>query len=144
MEPLTVAGTLESLSAIRAYVMAACASAGLDRKTAYRLSLAVDEIATNSVVYGYVPSKRDGDLRIIADIDTDTLRVTLEDSAPAYDPMQAPRPAALDIPLEQRQIGGLGIYLALRGVDHFAYERKGDLNRNIFIMKRPPAQAASA
>ena len=139
MKPLTVPGTLDSLSSIRSYVMAACASAELDRKTAYRLSLAVDEIATNTVVHGYAEGRREGSLDIAADIDDSTLRIILEDTAPAYDPRSAPAPLDLDIPLEERNIGGLGVYLALRGVDHFAYERIGDHNRCIFIMKRRPA-----
>src|SRR5512147_1425075 len=102
MESLTVPGTLESLSAIRAYVMAASASAGLDKKSAYRLSLAVDEIATNVVVHGYAENQREGALTIIAEIDDAALRLVLEDTAPPYDPRRAPEPTSLDTPLEER------------------------------------------
>jgi serine/threonine-protein kinase RsbW len=34
--------------------------------------------------------------------------------------------------MEQRPIGGLGVFLAIRGVDQFQYERVGDRNRSIF------------
>ena len=53
MEPLILPGTLDSLSKIGAYVLEAASQAGLERKIAYRLRLAVDEIATNSIVHGY-------------------------------------------------------------------------------------------
>ncbi|WP_156090628.1 ATP-binding protein [Planktothrix paucivesiculata] len=42
----------------------------------------------------------------------------------------------LDLPLEERRIGGLGIYLTISGVDEFQYKRVGDRNLNIFIMYR--------
>jgi protease I len=48
-----------------------------------------------------------------------------------------PVPPDLHLPAEQRQIGGLGIYLALQGVDHFRYERGEGRNRNILVMDRP-------
>ena len=35
----------------------------------------------------------------------------------------------------ERQIGGLGIFLSIGGVDEFRYERNGEINRNIFVMK---------
>jgi anti-sigma regulatory factor (Ser/Thr protein kinase) len=48
----------------------------------------------------------------------------------------------MDRPLEEREIGGLGVFLALRGVDELRYERVGEQNRNIIIVHRPqpPAQ----
>lgn len=137
MDHLTLPGTLDSLEAIGKYVLAAAAEAGLDRKAAYRLRLAVDEIATNSVVHGYEETGREGDLDIWAEIDGPTLTISLEDSGPPYDPRTKPEPEYLDKPLHERPIGGLGILLANRGVDELAYERVGDRNRNIFIIKRP-------
>ncbi len=134
MDALTVIGSLASLGAIRAYVMEAAAAAGLDKKTAYRLSLAVDEIATNSVVHGYLEANRQGELSISADIDATSLKITLEDTGAPFDPHQIPPPDSLGTPLEQRGIGGLGVYLALKGVDQYIYEYAGDRNRNILIM----------
>jgi anti-sigma regulatory factor (Ser/Thr protein kinase) len=43
----------------------------------------------------------------------------------------------LNLPLEERSIGGLGIFLVLKGVDTFRYERINEHNRNIFVMNRP-------
>jgi serine/threonine-protein kinase RsbW len=139
MESLTVRGTLEALGSVREYVMAAAAAAGLDRKATYRLILAVDEIATNAVVHGYADAGRQGDLELSAAIDTRSLSVTLEDSGPPFDPRRMPRPDDLDLPLERRDIGGLGVYLALKGVDRFVYEYAGGRNRNTFVMQRGAA-----
>lgn len=137
MERLTLPGTLDSLAAIGKYVLAAASEAGLDKKAAYRLRLAVDEIATNAVVHGYEETGCDGPLDIWAQIDGAGLTIALEDTGPAYDPRATPAPDNLDRPLEERSIGGLGVLLANLGVDELGYERVGDCNRSIFIVRSP-------
>jgi serine/threonine-protein kinase RsbW len=136
MEALIVSGTLDSLKAIAEYVMAAVAAAGLDKKTSYKLRQAVDEIATNIITYGYQEVARSGVLALRAELDEQSLTISIEDTGIPYDPTQQLAPDDLDKPLEQRQIGGLGVYLAIQGVDKFIYERVGDRNRNIFIVNR--------
>jgi serine/threonine-protein kinase RsbW len=133
MKPVTVPATLDSLGAIAEYVMAAAASAGLDKRASYRLRLAVDEIVTNIIVHGYADADLPGALELSADIDGRTLTVSIEDSGVAYDPTQAPVPDT-SLPLEERPIGGLGVYLAMKSVDEFLYERVGDRNRSTFKM----------
>lgn len=137
MEPLSVPGVLDSLGAIAKYVKAASAAAGLDRKSAYRLRLAVDEIATNIVTHGYAEAGFEGVVDLLAEIDEETLTISIEDTGVAYDPRQHKTPNDLDLPLEQREIGGLGVFLVIQGVDEFLYERVGDRNRNILIVNRP-------
>ncbi len=139
MEPLTVPGTLDSLKAVAQYVVAASTAATLDKKTTYRLRLAIDEIATNIVIHGYEEAGREGSIYLFTDIDAQTLTVTLEDNGIPYDPKMRADPDDLSQPIEQRQIGGLGVYLAIQGVDKFLYEYVGDRNRNIFVMNRPVA-----
>ncbi|MCW5848794.1 MAG: SpoIIE family protein phosphatase [Anaerolineae bacterium] len=139
MDSITLPGSLDSLPAIGQYVMTAAKEAGLDKKAAYRLRLAVDEVATNSIVHGYEEHGLSGMLAVGADIDDQALRIYIEDTGPAYDPRSTPPPDNLDRPLEERNIGGLGVYLTLRGVDQFLYERVGDRNRNIFVINRPGA-----
>lgn len=138
MKSSIVAATLDSLEAIAAFVMAAAASAGLDRRAAYRLRLAVDEIATNIIVHGYAEAGLQGELALSANIDDRSLIVAIEDTGVDFDPRQASVPDT-DLALEQRPIGGLGVYLAIRSVDEFIYERIGDRNRIIFKMHRSSA-----
>jgi serine/threonine-protein kinase RsbW len=134
MENLTVAGTLDSLDAIAKYVMAVAAATGLDKKTSYNLRLAVDEIATNIIIHGYEEAGREGVLDLQAVVDEQSLTISLEDTGAPYDPTERPNPDDLDLPIEQRQMGGLGVYLAIHGVDKFIYERVGDRNHNIFVV----------
>ena len=136
MEPLIRPASLDSLSEIGAYVLEAASQAGLERKLAYRLRLAVDEIATNAIVHGYDTIEKEGELVVLAEIGDGILTIILEDTGPAYDPFDTPSPDDLDQPLDDRDIGGLGVFLAVQGVDEFRYEWVNDTNRNIFTMKR--------
>jgi serine/threonine-protein kinase RsbW len=139
MESKSFAGTLDSLGAIREYVASAARTAGLDKKAAYELSLAVDEIATNIILYGYEEAGRSGVIDVRADMGNGKLTVTLEDDGEPFDPRQSKLPENEDLlrPLEERPVGGLGLYLAFQGVDEFRYERAGGRNRNIFVVYRP-------
>lgn len=135
MEPINLPGNLASLEIIRDYVRGAADEAGLDRKRSYRLRLAVDEIATNIITHGYDEAGYDGDIDVRADISDQELTIVLEDTAIPYDPHASDNPDDLDAPLEDRDIGGLGVFLAIQYVDEFRYERIADRNRHTFIMK---------
>jgi serine/threonine-protein kinase RsbW len=142
LSPLTVPGILDSLKPIRDYVSGATTLAGLDKLPANRLRLAVDEIVTNIIVHGYDEADTKGDIWIEAVIDADRLTITVEDSGPHYDPTQHTMPTEEDLgqPLDTRDIGGLGIYLAVNSIDEFHFERVNNRNRNIFVMYRSPAE----
>lgn len=136
MEPKRFAATLDSLGPVRDYLKSAAQTAGLDKKATYELCLAVDEIATNIILYGYEEAGRSGVLDVHVDMGERQLTVTLEDDGEPFDPRQSKLPEDEDLlrPLEERPIGGLGLYLAFQGVDEFRYERAGGRNRNIFVV----------
>lgn len=143
MKSLIVPGNLDSLKAIRHYVIEAAAQVGLDKKVAYRLQLSVDEIATNIIVHGYEQAGKTGTVTVQAEINQDTLTVTLEDSSAPFDPRPLERPEHINKPIKERPIGGLGVYLAMENVDKFEYEYVNNRNRNIFIIKRPSNDATT-
>lgn len=69
-------------------------------------------------------------------MESGTLTVIIEDDGVAFDPRENKLPDSEDFskPLENRPIGGLGVFLAFDGVDEFKYERSGGRNRNIFVV----------
>jgi anti-sigma regulatory factor (Ser/Thr protein kinase) len=137
MKTLTVSGTLDSLGEIAKYVMQAAEAASLDKKSAYKLRLAVDEIATNIIIHGYEEAGLTGKIDLSAEIDDSTLTICIEDTGAKYDPNRTlvVKEKELTKPLAERPIGGLGVYLAIQGVDKYLYERIGNRNRNIFVVK---------
>ncbi len=134
MKSIIVSGSLESLEQISSYVITAAKTANLDKKTTYKLRLAVDEIATNIVIHGYEEAGIQGNIGCQAELNNKTLTIYLEDTGAEYDSTQKNQPDDLYKPLEERHIGGLGIYLAINGVDKYIYERLGNVNRNIFTV----------
>lgn len=139
MESMRIKANLDALEVIGDYVAAAAQQAGLDEKASYNLCLAVDEIATNIIVYGYAEAGLEGLLELWANNADRSLAITLEDTAMHYDPRTTPLPD-MSLPPEERSPGGLGVYLAIRSVDDFLYEQVGNRNRHIFTMRK--AQAA--
>ena len=136
MNPLILCGTLDSLEAIAQYVKTAAKKAGLDKKAAYQLRLAVDEIATNVVMHSYKAANLEGEIICQAFLAEESLTISLEDTGAPFDPNQYETPDDLDQPLEKRKFGGLGIYLAKQGLDLLKYQRVGNRNCNTLVINR--------
>jgi serine/threonine-protein kinase RsbW len=134
MEPLRLPATLESLKSIREYVGLVASAADLSQAQSYGLALAVDEIATNIITHGYMESGRTGDILIHADITDGGVELTLEDTGIPFNPLLREKPDDLDAPLADRDIGGLGLFLAQKNVDEFRYNYLNGRNHNIFVI----------
>jgi phosphoserine phosphatase RsbU/P len=136
---LTLPGTLDALEPIRDYVSRAGKAAGLDDSTVYQLCLAVDEIATNVVLHGYEEAGLNGSLILSSSVAEGKLVIQLADNGKSYDPSKhdIPDEDDLALPLEERQIGGLGILLAYQGVDDLQYESGESGNVHRFVKALP-------
>jgi serine/threonine-protein kinase RsbW len=137
MEKRSLPAVLDSLAEIRRYVKEAAERAGIEEARAYQLQLAVDEIATNIILYGYKGASASAIISIGSEMSDDALVITLKDWATAFDPRTMRMPEAEDLarPLEERKIGGLGIFLAIQGVDRFDYRREDGSNVNVFEVR---------
>jgi serine/threonine-protein kinase RsbW len=95
------------------------------------VQLAVEEAVTNTILHGY-----DGTSGTIAiQVETSPHRVTVEiaDDAPAFDPLSVPDPdTAAD--LEDREIGGLGIFLIRQVMDEVSYRYEN--SKNILVLEK--------
>ena len=136
IKTLTVSANLDSLKPLADYVIQASEAANLDKKKTYKLRLAVDEIATNIITHGYEETDETGDITISGEVNSNSLKITLEDTAIFFDPREKLNTEVeiINQSLEERNIGGLGIYLTISGVDDFQYKRVDNRNFNIFIM----------
>ncbi len=137
MELKTFPAVIDSLDSIRQYIKAIAQEAGLDKKASYNLLVAVDEIATNIILYGYQEDELEGVIDVTTEKTDKHLKVVFEDDAVPFDPTirELPDEEDFNLPLDERPIGGLGIYLTINGVSEFLYEYKNNRNRNIFIVE---------
>jgi serine/threonine-protein kinase RsbW len=131
MESLTVPATLESLAQISAFVNEASQRAGLDVHTAWQVELAVDEAATNIIQHGYDPD-RPGIIELTWRIEDGRLVITLRDYGRRFNPDDVP-PPDVSSPLEERQPGGLGLYLMNQLMDQVRFDFD-DANGNLLTM----------
>ncbi|MGI5357425.1 ATP-binding protein [Streptomyces sp. CA-252508] len=138
-DALRIPARLACLDLVAEFVLGLGARAALPESALYRLRLAADELATNIVMHGYRGTA--GEISVDGGIDPDQVWVRFEDDAPAFDPRQGMRAPALDVPLAERQIGGLGVFLAFTAVDSFEYELVAGRNVSTLVMRRSATAA---
>jgi anti-sigma regulatory factor (Ser/Thr protein kinase) len=94
----------------------------------YFVSLAIEEIATNCIKYGYDGAKNHVIEVKLSLSGSDVLVVTVVDDGHPFNPLEAREPD-LSVPVEERPIGGLGIYLLRQLCDRMEYVREGGKNK---------------
>ena len=97
-----------------------------------KIDLAVEEIFVNIAHYAYAPDT--GNVTISCKIEDGTMTVVFSDSGKKFDPLDRDDPDT-SIPLEERNIGGLGIFLTKQFMDSVSYEYAGNQNK-LTIQKR--------
>jgi anti-sigma regulatory factor (Ser/Thr protein kinase) len=91
------------------------------------VQVVLDELLSNTVKAGY-PAGGPGTIEATFDVADGRLHLTLVDDGVAFDPLAREDPD-LAAPLEERPIGGLGIYLVKQLMDDVSYERRDGWNR---------------
>ena len=97
----------------------------------FKLRLCIEEMVNNIVSYAYDGGK--GWVEVSTDLTDGSLTITLKDEGVAFNPLAKDDPD-ITLSAEDRQIGGLGIYLCKQLMDHLEYERLDGCN--IFRMTR--------
>lgn len=145
---LTLTASIDELERVAERVEAFNRANGFDARFAYALRLICDEWITNIVMHGYggqdakppdAPERgaADGsgngtarpDIEVLLELaDEGTVRLTFTDGGPPFNPLTKPE-ADVSLPLEKREIGGLGIHFLKRLTDRWEYERIDGRNR---------------
>lgn len=103
------------------------------------LNLAIEEAFTNIVNYAYSDNE-EHDIEIVIEKHDRHLVVRITDDGNYYDPTTRKDPD-LTLPVEKREIGGLGIYLIRQMMDQVVYVRSGE--RNILLLTKETVPAGS-
>lgn len=106
----------------------------LSPRAKYSAGLALEEMVTNIIKYGY---DDDGehfiDIRI--SVNNQYVQLVFEDDGHPFDPTQRPAPD-VELLVDSHTVGGLGIELVRRICEHMTYEREDGLNRLILQIRR--------
>ena len=128
---LEVGSRLSSLPVISDFVAENMKKFAADPALVPRVQLAVDEAATNIIKYAY--GEKEGPLRLIMELHGKVLMITLVSWGKPFDPTAVSAPD-LTAGLEERRIGGLGMYLIRKMMDEVSYSF--DPTGNRLIMKK--------
>lgn len=118
---------LTELETLASIIEAFAEQANIELKTQFQINLAVDELFTNIVKYGY----NDNDLHqieITLKYTKPIVSIKLVDDGKAFDPTQINKPD-LSVTIEERNIGGLGIHFVSTVMDKIEYCRLGNYNQ---------------
>ena len=135
---LTVANELAASPRVATEVEAFCLGHGISHRDLNRFNLALEEVLTNVISYGFPAGGRhDIEVRIAwrpYDPNEGALRATVSDDGVPFDPLAA-EPPDLGRPVEQRKVGGLGIHLLRALADAIDYRRDGGRNVVTFRLR---------
>lgn len=100
---------------------------------AFKFNLCFDELITNTVSYGYGDAGPH-EIRVRMEADGTELRAEVEDDADAFDPFAEAPPPDLTSDVDDRRVGGLGVFLVQKTMDRASYRRDGD--RNLILLSK--------
>ena len=99
------------------------------------VNLVFEEAISNIIFYGYTDEeqKHVRQIEVEIEFEDDTLILEIRDDAKPFDPLKAPEPD-LDIPFDEREIGGMGIHLVRMLMNELEYKRVE--GTNVLKMKK--------
>ncbi len=121
-------GKLDNLHALMGFVTSYAAQQAFGGEKTAAIELALEEIFINIIKHAYTERCIEGDIEVACWIDgSKSLIIEIADSGEFFDPFSIQNPdTTADI--ENRRIGGLGIYFVKKIMDEVRYRRENDRN----------------
>ena len=129
---ISLVNDLREIARVAAQIDEFCASQDITSEVAYAVNLALDELLTNTISYGYDDDEPHR-IEITVGLEAEALDIVITDDSAAFDLSNAPTPD-IGASLEERPLGGLGLFLVHQMMDSVEYRREG--GRNIVTLKK--------
>ena len=97
-----------------------------------QINLMLDELVSNVIKYGY-DEAGEHQIDVTVGVDADRITISVEDDGKPFNLLEAP-PPNFDLSIEQRPVGGLGVFLVRSIADAVDYRRDG--NRNVVTLTK--------
>ena len=133
MKELTIAATVESIETVTDFVNEQLEAYDCPMKVVMQIDIAIDELFSNIAHYAYNPETGEATVRVEVVEDPLSVIITFIDNGVPYDPLKQEDPDTT-LSIEERQIGGLGIYMVKKTMDDITYEYKD--GKNILAIKK--------
>jgi anti-sigma regulatory factor (Ser/Thr protein kinase) len=118
---LTLPNDLRELHRVNEVANAFLERRGIAHETVYVTNLAIEEILSNVIKYGYADTGRH-EISVSLRVDDGQVELQVVDDGRQFDPMSAPE-VDVCVPLEERHVGGLGIHLLRTMATRVRYRR---------------------
>lgn len=133
MQERTFDAKIENLDQVLAFVDACLEPLGASMKAQMQIDVAVEEIFVNIASYAYNPNVGKATVRVEVSDEPVSVTITFVDHGVPYDPL-ARRDPDVTLSAEERDIGGLGVFLTKRIMDDVSYEYRN--GQNILQIKK--------
>ncbi len=127
MQELTIEATIDNLDMVLEFVDAILMESDCGMKEQMQIDVAVEELYVNIAHYAYAPMTGEATIQMDVRDEDRTAVITFRDTGIPYDPLKKPDPD-ISLPAEDREIGGLGIYMVKKSMDTMRYEYKNGMN----------------
>ncbi len=131
IKSLTVDATVDNLDEVIGFVDAFLEENGCPMKKQMQFDLALEEAYVNVAHYAY--GDETGKAEVVISEENGAVTIVLKDSGVPYNPLEKEDPD-VTLSAEERQIGGLGIFLVKKNMDSVSYEYKN--GQNILTMTK--------
>ena len=133
MEALRIKALTDNLDRVLQYVDTALELMGCSMKNQIQIDMAVEELFVNIAHYAYKGTAGDAVILAGPDPKTGILRITFRDWGIPFDPLAKTDPD-ISLSVEEREIGGLGIFMAKKIMDTMDY--KYENGQNVLTMTK--------
>lgn len=123
--PLVVSAKLENVPAVTDHINKKLQKIACPDKVRDQINISVDEILSNIAKYAYVPGS--GNVTVNAEIDDHRVCITFSDEGRRFNPLETEDPDIF-LAAEERNPGGLGIYMVKKMMDEVNYEYRDGHN----------------
>ena len=129
----TLDATIENIETVTEYVNEQLTACHCPPKAMAQIDIAIDELFGNIGHYAYNPDVGPVTVRVEVKEEPMSVNITFIDSGVPYDPLSKENPDT-SLSAEDRDIGGLGIYIVKKSMDEITYEYKD--GQNILRVKK--------
>lgn len=133
MKELSLDAVVENIEIVTDFVNKQLEQYDCPAKAQIQIDIAIDELFSNIAHYAYKPEVGPATVRVEVVEDPLSVVITFIDNGKPYDPLSTADPD-LTLSAEDRQIGGLGIYMVKKSMDEIAYEYTN--GQNILRIKK--------
>lgn len=133
MKELTIDAVLDSIPVVTEFVDEQLEQFGCPMKAQVQIDIAIDELFSNIVHYAYHPEVGPATVRVEVVDEPLSVIITFIDQGVPYDPLSKADPD-ITLSAEEREIGGLGIYIVKKNMNEITYEYKD--GRNILKIRK--------